>query len=60
MILAAGIVKKSNFGAILAAILDFRHIGFSQEIEFVKFGFLDPENLVLDILQAILNKKCSN
>ena len=37
-------------GAILAAILDFRHIGFSQDIDFGKIGFLDPQNLVLDIL----------
>ena len=39
--------------AILVAILDFRHIGFSDEIDFVKFGFPDPENLENDILQAI-------
>ena len=45
--------KISILGAILAAILDFRHIGFSEEVEIVKFEFLDPENLGLDILQAI-------
>ena len=41
-------------GAILAAILDFHHIGFSEEVKIVKFEFLDPENLGLDILQATL------
>ena len=39
--------------AILAAILDFRHIKFSDVTDFVKFGFLDPENLGNDILQAM-------
>ena len=42
-------------GAILAAILDLRHIGFSEEVEIVKFGFLDLVNLGLDILQALFN-----
>ena len=50
--------KISILGAILAAILDFRHIGFSEEVEIAKFGFLGPENLGLDILQAIYNEDC--
>ena len=45
--------KISILAAILAAILEFRHIGFSEEVEIMKFEFLDPENLGLDILQAI-------
>ena len=40
------------FHAILAAILDFRHIEFSDVNYFGKFGFLDPKNLEKDILQA--------
>ena len=40
------------FHAILAAILDFRHIEFSDVIHCGKFGFLDPQNLEKDILQA--------
>ena len=44
----------------MAAILDFRHIGFSEEVEIVKFEFLDPENLGVDILQAIFNAHCSS
>ena len=52
-------MKISDIGAILVAILDFRHIGFSEEVEIVKFGFLGPENLSLDILQAIYNVHCS-
>ena len=35
-----------------AAILDFRHIGFSDVIHFGSIRFLDPENLGKDILQA--------
>ena len=52
--------KISILGAILAAILDFRHIGFSEEVKIVKFEFLDPENLGVDILQAIFNAHCSS
>ena len=40
------------FHAILVAILDFRHIEFSDVIYFGKFGLLDPKNLEKDILQA--------
>ena len=38
--------------AILAAILDFRHIEISDAIYFCILGFLDPENLGKDVLQA--------
>ena len=37
---------------LAAAILDFRHIGFSDVIHFGSIRFLDPENLGKDILQA--------
>ena len=53
MTTGAGNIENSISGVILAAILDFRHIGFSEEIEIMKFQFLDPETLGLDILQAI-------
>ena len=41
--------------AILAAILDFRHIGLSDKIYFAIFELVDPENPMLDILQAMYN-----
>ena len=45
---------KSRFSRhFVAAILDFRHIGFCDVNSFGKFGFPDPENLGLDILQAM-------
>ncbi len=48
-------IIAANFGPNMAAILDFRHLGFSFEVDIVKFGILDPKNLVIDILQAISN-----
>ena len=46
--------------AILGAILDFRHIGFSDVIDFGKFGFPDPENLEKDILQAMFYQQLAS
>ncbi len=40
---------KLILAIILAAILDFRHIGFSDVTDFVKFGLLDPQNYEKDI-----------
>ena len=39
---------------MLAAILVFRHIGLSYEVDFVIFDFVDPENHILDIRQGTL------
>ncbi len=56
MITLVGIVKFLIWGSFVVAILDFRHIGLFWETDFSLFAFLDPQNLVLDILQAISNK----
>ena len=52
--------KNPILAAILAAILDFRHIGFSDVINFGKFGFPDPENLGMDILQAMFYQQVAH
>ena len=46
-------LETSIFPAILAAILDFRHIGFLKLIITHKFVTSDPENPTKDILHAM-------
>ena len=41
-----------NYDVILTAILNNRHIGLINNIYFVIFEFCDPENPLVDILQA--------
>ena len=45
--------KSLIFDAILAAILNFRHIGMGHEFENNIFEFLDPKNPMMGIIQPI-------